>query len=234
MKNMTIKRMLTAVLAGTMIVGSALTVSASTTQTSEGTNQAVTDAEAVVSGEEKSVAGSSSTSTATVAVKASYTKSSVTIGGVAVKSTVGGVFIAPNVNGVAVTTPLADINAAFGITAGQVAKIMVLEANAANSPLAYAVAQNAAAGLNGSVVAMLNVEFGVKENGRYTDLADNGAKANMAVGLPTGANTNAQYKVLCIKAGGAVTVMNDLDTDPTTVTFDFVGGKAAYALVAIN
>lgn len=227
MRNKTIKRMLTAVLAGTMIVGSALTVSASTTQTSGGTCQATEDAEEVVS-------GSGSTSTITVAARAAYTKSSVVINGAAVKSTIGGVFIAPNVNGVAVTTPLADVNAAFGITAGQKATIMVLEANTKNSPMACATADAAAAGLNGTVVAVLNVEFGVKENGRYTDLADNGATATMAVGLPTGADTNAQYKVLCIKTGGAVTVLNDVDADPATVSFNFGGGKAAYALVKIN
>lgn len=226
MKVKVIKRMLTGVLASVMIFGSALSVGA-TTQTSSSTSQAASDAQTVVS-------GSGSVSNASVAVKATYSKSSVTIGGKAMKSTVGGVFIAPNVNGVAVTTPVADIAAAFALKGNQKASIMVLEANKKNSPLAYATAEAAASSLNGSVVAMLNLEFGVKENGRYTDLADNGAKAAMAVGLPTGADTNAQYKVLCIKKGGAVTVLDDVDTDPATVTFNFVGGKAAYALVKTN
>lgn len=166
--------------------------------------------------------------------RAAYTSNTVSFGGTVIKSTVAGVFIAPNVNGVAVTTPIETVNALFGLAADQKATVMVLEANAKNSPESYAVAQSAAANIRGNVVAMLNIEFGFRQNGRYTDLSDSTAKAEMAVGLPAAADTGKTYKVLTIKAGGAVTVSDDLDKDPNTVTIAFGGGKAAYALVAID
>lgn len=224
-----IKKMLTTALVGVIVAGNVMTASA-TTQNSTIVDNATSDAQTVVSG---GTPASISTASTTVA-RTVYTKSTVTLGGSVVKSTVGGVFIAPNVSGMAVTTPIATINASFGLAAGQTASIMVLEANAKNSPKSFAVAQSAAAGLNGNVVAMLNLEFGFRQNGRYTDLADNGAKAELAVGLPKTADTSKTYKVLTIREGGSVTVMDDLDNDPTTVTIAFGGGKAAYALVAIN
>lgn len=227
--------MLTTALAGVIIVGNVMTASA-TTQNSTIVDNAVSDAQAVVSGGAPASisAPSSASAVSSVVARTIYTSSSVSLGGRAVKSTVGGVFIAPNVNGLAVTTPLATINASFGLAAGQSASIMVLEANAVNSPKSFAVAQSAAAGLNGNVVAMLNLEFGFRQNGRYADLADNGAKAELAVGLPKTADTSKTYKVLTIKEGGSVTVTDDLDNDPNTVTIAFGGGKAAYALVAID
>jgi len=229
MKIKFIKKMLTTALVGVIVAGNVMTASA-TTQSSTGVDGATNDAQAVVSGGTPS----SISVVSSVAARTVYTSSSVSLGGKAVKSTVGGVFIAPNVNGLAVTTPLTTINASFGLTAGQSASIMVLEANAVNSPKSYAVAQNAATGLNGNVVAMLNLEFGFRQNGRYSDLTDNGTKAELAVGLPKTADTGKAYKVLTIKEGGFVTVTDDLDDDPNTVTIAFGGGKAAYALVAID
>lgn len=233
MKSKLIKKMLTTALAGVIVAGNVMTASA-TTQSSTGVDSAANDAKIIVSGGTPSSISPSAPASPAAARTVVYTSSSVSLGGRVVKSTVGGVFIAPNVNGLAVTTPLATINADFGLTAGQSASIMVLEANAVNSPKSYAVAQNAAAGLNGSVVAMLNLEFGFRQNGRYADLADNGTKAELAVGLPKTADTSKTYKVLKIKEGGSVTVMDDLDNDPNTVTIAFGGGKAAYALVAVD
>jgi len=259
MKNKSIKRMLTTALAGVMIVGNVMVTNAATvsgndvaTPETPGVSETVSGNTVTVKPDASAESGvssasnastSSSASTGTPAAvsggsaavqRAAYTSSTVSLGGNAVKSTVAGVFIAPNVNGVAVTTPMETVNTSFGLAADQTASVMVLEANAKNSPESYAVAQSTAENIKGNVVAMLNIEFGFRQNGRYTDLSNSTAKAEMAVGLPNTADTGKTYKVLTIKEGGIVTVSDDLDNDPNTVTIAFGGGKAAYALVAID
>lgn len=253
MKNKSIRKMLTTALAGVMVVGNVMVTNAATVSGNSAAAPQSPSVSETVSGNAASAqpstpsssapSPSSSDSTGTpasvsggsVAVqRAAYTSSTVSLGGNAVKSTVAGVFIAPNVKGAAVTTPMDTVNASFGLTADQKATVMVLEANAKNSPESYAVAQSAAESIKGNVVAMLNIEFGFRQNGRYTDLSGSTAKAEMAVGLPDTADTSKTYKVLTIKEGGIVTVSDDLDNDPGTVTIAFGGGKAAYALVAID
>ena len=54
----------------------------------------------------------------------------------------------------------------------------------------------------------------------------------MAVGLPKGADTTKTYSIICVQPGGVVTMLEDIDTNPKTVTFDVKAGLGTYALAA--
>ena len=210
---MKIKKILAATLAATMVMASALTVCASTTTQSGG------------SGSSESYVPQTQAEKATVTANAT-----VKVGGVEVKTSVAGVYAAQKVQGCAVKTDLATVKANLGLKAGQNPKIVVYDTDPKKSDKAMASVNAAAEAAGASVVATLNVDLGAVEKGKWVTLTD--GSVAMGVGLPKGADTTKTYVVICVQPGGETTILEDLDTNPKTVTFNVKAGLGTYALAA--
>lgn len=212
---MKMKRILAVVLATTMVMASALTVCATTTSTS---------------GAGSTGSSSSSSESATVApaeVKAA--NAVMEIAGSNVKTTIAGGYAAKKVEGVAITTPVADVKAKLGLKSGQTPYVMIYDTDAKKSHLAMDCVNAAAESIGAAFVAAINVDLGAIENGKFVSLKD--GSIAMVVGIPK-VDVTKTYSMVCVQPGGVVTILDDLDTDPKTVTFEVKAGLGTYAIVA--
>ena len=209
---MKIKKILAATLAATMVMATALTASAATTQSSG-------------SGSAETYVPKTFAEKTTVEANAK-----VKVGGVEVRTTVSGVYAAQKVQGVAVKTDLATIKANLGLKAGQTPKVTIYDTDPKKSDKAMACVNAAAEAAGLDVVATLNIDLGAVSKGKWVTLTD--GSVAMAVGLPKGADTTKTYSIICVQPGGVVTMLEDIDTNPKTVTFDVKAGLGTYALAA--
>ena len=142
------------------------------------------------------------------------TTPSLMINGVKAVSTVKGLYAAKSVQGAVVLTPLAELKAAYGMGADQTPYLIMMDTDTKKSHLAMD-------SLNAAAVA-LGATMGPVD----------GADVAFTVGLPkTFVQADANYAVICVRQGGAVSVLYDCDTDPNTVTFNMKGGLGCYAIV---
>lgn len=206
---MKIKKILAASLAATMVMASALTVCATTTSGGSGSSS------------------SESTTVAPEEVKAANV--AIEVAGSDVKTTIAGGYAAKEVEGVAVTTPLAEVKANLGLKAGQTPYVIVYDTDAKKSHLAMDCVNAAAESIGASYVAAINVDLGAKENGKFISLTD--GSIAMVVGIPSVDETKT-YSMVCVQPGGIVTILEDKDADPKTVTFEVKAGLGTYAIVA--
>lgn len=206
---MKMKRILAAVLAATMVMASAMTVCATTTSGGSGSSS------------------SESTTVTPEEVKAANVE--IKVAGSGVKTTIAGGYAAKKVEGVAVTTPMADVKASLGLKSGQTPYVIVYDTDAKKSHLAMDCVNAAAESIGASFVAAINVDLGAKEKGKFVTLT-NGSVA-MVVGIPSVDETKT-YSMVCVQPGGIVTILEDQDTNPKTVTFEVKAGLGTYAIVA--
>ncbi|MDE7284345.1 MAG: hypothetical protein K2N85_12305, partial [Lachnospiraceae bacterium] len=155
---------------------------------------------------------------------------SISVAGINVKTSVSGVYAAETVRGVVVETPSADVKASLGLSEGQKPIIFIYDVDSKKSVNAMASINAAAEALGTDVVACLQIELGAKENGKWVELSD--GNVALKAGLPKSADTSLIYSVICVQEGGVITVLEDLDTDPNTITFAVNAGLGAYAIVA--
>lgn len=210
---MKMKRILAAALAATMVMASALTASAATTTVSGGS-------------------GSSAPSPAQIYLEKASVKADVamSVGGLKVKTSVAGIYAAYSVEGCAILSELADVKAALALKAGQTPKVVIYDTDMKNSVHAMASVNAAASALGASVVTAINVDLGAMQNNKWVELKD-GAIV-MMIGLPKTADLTKTYAVVCVQPGGAITIFEDADTNPATVTFPVNAGLGTYAIVA--
>lgn len=149
-----------------------------------------------------------------------------------VKSTVQGVYIATSVNGTAITSGLTGIASSYGLAAGEVPYARFSNMDVKKSNLAKTVIDNAAAALGATVGPCINIEIGKKAGGKFSLLSQDGEKITVKVGIPKSfAQDGKTFAMVCVRPGGAVTVLQDTDSDPNTITFDTTGGQGAYAII---
>lgn len=216
---MKLKKVLAATLAAAMVMSSAMTVCASGYYSSSSSSAPTS--------------GSSSSTSTPVSSEPSTVQSSnaeVKVAGVAVKTSIGGAYAAKSVQGVAVTTSLDTVKANLGLTGTQKPAITIYDTDPKKSPAALASINAAAEALGGEVLTSLNINLGAKENGKWVTLS-NGSVA-LATGLPKGADTTKTYCAILVQPGGVVTILEDQDTNPNTVTFEIKAGIGTYAIVA--
>lgn len=148
------------------------------------------------------------------------------------KSTVQGVYIATSVNGTAITSGLAGIASSYGLSSGEIPYARFSNMDVKKSNLAKAVIDNAAAAIGAAVGPCINIEIGKKAGGQFSLLSQDGEKITVKVGIPKSfAQDGKTFAVICVRPGGAVTVLQDTDSNPDTITFDTTGGQGAYAIV---
>lgn len=210
-----IKRALTGILAATMVMASVFTVNA---YGYGGSGDGADDEDEIVESTEVDEVTKSEGATISVA-------------GSSVKTTIAGGYAAKNVEGVAITTPLADVKASLGLKPGQTPYIIVYDLNPQKSYKAMDSINAAAEALGASVVTSLNVDLGARQDGKFVSLS--GGSIGMVAGIPKASiDPTKTYSVVKVQLGGAVTVLDDLDTNPNTVTFEVAAGPAAYSIVA--
>lgn len=211
---MKIKKFLAATLAATMVMSSAMTVCAKGYYDSSSSS---------------APSSSDSTSTPTPSTVQSA-NAAIKVAGVDVRTSIGGVYAAKSVQGAAITTALSSVRANLGLTGSQKPAITIYDTDPKKSPAALASINAAAEALGGTVLTSLNIDLGAKENGKWVTLS-NGSVA-LATGLPKGADTTKTYCAILVQPGGAVTILEDQDTNPKTVTFEVKAGIGTYAIVA--
>lgn len=218
---MKMKRILAAVLAATMVMASALTASAATTTVSGGSGSTDTGS-----------SESSQPSAFEILVEKSTVKADVkmNIGKFKIKTSVAGVYAAESVEGCAIISDLADITAVLGLKPGQTPKVLVFDTDMKKSYLAKASIDAAANALGATVVTAINVDLGAVQDNKWVELED--GSIVMMAGLPKTADLSKTYAVVCVQSGGAISVFNDVDTIPETITFPVNAGLGTYAIVA--
>lgn len=145
---------------------------------------------------------------------------------------IAGVYLANVVNGSAITTGIDTIAGSYGLAGDEKPYARVYNLEAKRSPLAYAAIVDAAASLNAVVGPTINIELGKMKAGKYSLLPVEGANIEVKLGIPKSfAQADKTFAVICVRPGGQVTVLQDKDTNPDTVTFDTTGGQGAYAII---
>jgi len=223
MRSKNVKKMLAVTLATTMLMASAMTVCAadgSGGSTSESTSSSTTSSPQTEDDNTPSV-------TLQDVVTANV---QVTVGGKSVLTTVAGYYAAKSVDGIAITTPLADVKANLGLKDNQSPYIMVFDLDVKKSNLAMNSLNAAAEAYGVDIITSLNVDLVAKQNGKLVTLSD--GTINMVVGIPkTAIDAEKTYSVICVRPGGAISTLEDVDTNPDTVTFAVNAGLGAYAIV---
>ncbi|MDE6620527.1 MAG: hypothetical protein K2K74_08610 [Lachnospiraceae bacterium] len=207
---MKLKKFLAVTLAATIVMSSAMTVSASYYDSSSSSeSESSTDSEDVQAA-----------------------NAPIEIAGTTVKTSIAGAYAAKSVQGTAVITPLADVKANLGLKDGQVPAITIYDTDPVKSSKAMDSINAAidALGEGAEMLTALNVDLGAKEDGKWVALED--GSVAMAAGLPEGSDLTKTYSVICVQPGGVITILEDQDTNPATVTFAVQAGIGTYALVA--
>lgn len=211
MKASIIKKLMMGALTAALVMAPAMGVFASTTAG----GSAVNTVAVATAGEASTVAEIPSTSTVA-----------------GVTSTVSGVYLATSVSGSVVTTGTAAIKESYGLTGSEKPYAKFSNLDPKNSPLAKQAIDLAAASQGAVVGPMLNVELGKMSGGKYSLLPADGAAIRLSFGIPKNfAQDGKTYAVVVVRAGGAVSILPDVDTNPNTVTFDTTGGAGAYAII---
>lgn len=206
MKTKLIKKVIASALAATMVLGISLTAFA-TTEAATASNDAPYEGETVVEAVEapQVVAG--------------------------IKSTISGINYATAVNGAAIETAAANIAAGYGLTGNEKPFAKFYNFDAKKSTAAASVVNAVAASIGATVGPIVNVELGKMSGGKYSLLSQEGAPITMAFGIPARfATAGATYAVIRVTST-SVEVLQDLDTNPNTVTFNTTGGRGVYAIV---
>lgn len=233
MKTKSTKKVLAVLLAAAMTMSSSLMVCAADgsggSGTDAGPSQSTTTSQSTSSNSSSSSSSSSSASSVhTEDVKGA--DAVINIAGTSVRTSVAGTYTAKSIQGIAVTTPVNDVAARLGLKSGQKPYIMIFDTDPNKSTKAMDCVNAAATALGGAVVSTLNIELGAKQGGKFITLPD--GSVNMVAGLPKSADTTKTYSVVCVQPGGIISIFDDMDTNPQTVTFEVAAGLGTYALVA--
>ncbi len=213
MKASIIKKLMIGALTASLVMAPTMSVFATTTAKTE-------------SKVEEAVSSSTSGEVTTVA----EIPSTSTVAGV--KSTTAGVYLATSTNGTIVTTGVAAIKESYGLTGSERPYVKFSNLDVKKSPLAKQAIDLAAASQGAVVGPMLNVELGKMSGGKYSLLPSDGAAIRLSFGIPKNfVQADKTYAVVVVRAGGAVSILADVDTNPNTVTFDTTGGAGAYAII---
>lgn len=135
-------------------------------------------------------------------------------------STVGGVYQTANVSGVAILTPKEQVESAAGIdTAGKNIRFYICDAQntGVKKVLEQAAVQN---GKN--VRTAIHVDmYAISQEGKVEKLSHTSAKIRIVIGLPSQYRIKGKvYTIGMMGENGELQLLEDLDSDPTTVTIE--------------
>lgn len=222
MKASIIKKMLTGALAASLVMAPMMSVSAASTTPSSTSPSVV---EEVVVSSAPSTSNEDASSSPVVEVP---TTSSVA----GAKTSTAGVYLATSVKGSAVSTSVASIAEGYGLGKGEKPYAKFTNLDVKKSPLAKQAIDFAASSQGATVGPMVNIELGKMAGGKYSLLPSDGAEIKIALGIPKNfAKDGATFAMVCVRAGGVVSILEDVDDNPDTITFATTGGAGTYAII---
>lgn len=211
-----VKKLLTGAFAICLATAPVMGVAAAPTTVTESTETVV----------DRVVSESTSGAVATIA----EVPSSSSVAGV--KSTVGGVYLATSVNGSVITTSISAIMEGYGLSGSDKPYAKFSNMDPKKSYLAKQAIDFAAASQGAEVGPMINIELGKMAGGKYSLLSSEGPAIRLSLGIPAKfADAGKTYAMVCVREGGVVSILKDVDTDPNTITFDTTGGAGVYAII---
>lgn len=222
------KRLLVGTLAATLLLGSTMSVFATSSASSSSSSSSKKSQaqESIV----QSVQSNSGNAVSSVAAAVAQIPATSSVAGV--KTSLPGVYLATSVNGTAIATGVNSIAAGYGLSAGEQPYARIYNFDGKKSNLAQACIDNAAAGLGAAVGPAINAEIGKMASGKFSLLPADGAPITLKVGIPKSfAQDGKTFAVVAVRPGGAVSILSDTDSDPNTVTFDTTAGQAVYAFI---
>lgn len=215
------KRVLSSALAMTLLLGSSTMVFASS-----GASTATDSEPSVVEVVNEIISESTSGSVTTVA----EVPTTSTVAGVT--TSVSGSYLVTSVNGVAVTTGITTIADSYGLAKNEKPYVRAYNFDSKRSTAAKAVIDNAVASMGAEVGSIFNFEFGKMAGGKFSLLPSDGSAFNVKVGIPKSfVKEGKTYAMVCVRPGGAVSILPDTDTNPNTITFATTAGQGAYAII---
>ena len=149
-----------------------------------------------------------------------------------IKSDLPGVYLATGVNGIVNLTDSTSMAQSYGLVSGEKPYAKISDMDGRKSYLAQLCIDNIAQTLNAAVGPAIDVEIGKMTSEGFSLLPEEGAPITLRAGIPKSfAQEGKTFAVVAIRPGGAVSVLNDIDNNPDTITFDTTAGKAVYALI---
>ncbi len=174
------------------------------------------------SGADSSASGNSGSGTVTSS--AITTSTAVVIGNSRVTSSIGGINTASAVSATVVSTPVESLAAAIGLSesdrkAGTNIRSYICDNRDKASKAAL---QSAAEAAGKTVAGYVNMDlYTITKKGVVSKVTASTEPVTVTFALPARlAKTNANFSVLAIGADGKAVIMNDVDTDPRTLTFN--------------
>ena len=143
------------------------------------------------------------------------------------KSTIPGVNLATTLNGFAVAAPVASI--ASGLDKGEDPFTKVYNFDAKKSTAAKSVIDTVAAGSGLTVGKTINFEMGTVKGGKYTP-AEVSGKITESVPVKLGA-PGEYIGAIQVSENGKANILDDMDTNPNTVTVKVAPVRSVIALV---
>lgn len=216
-----------ATLVVTPVVASA---SAATTQPRIGSNGSGSTGSGSSSSESTggSSGGSSSSSTTVEEVKTPV----VTLAdGTVLTSTIAGNDKSTVVNGIAVASPVANVNAALGVAAGETAYVTVADSN--YGPLAQASMKDAVAAFGGELEAVLDINMGkMTKDGKFNVVLNAANLVEFRLAPKGTLQPGKEWAIVRVQAGGAVAVLPNWSSDASTIQF-FTDGSGVFGLTQV-
>ncbi len=206
-----VKKLLAATLAATLMVAPVITAGATTVVPTSG----------------GSSSGETQESSSSAAQETAEATSTVSVGGVVLRSQISGAYSVKGFQGFAVRMGADAIRALAGIAGTPF--VRAYDITPKKSPAAFATINAAAASVGATVLGAINVDLGQMNGGKFTSLPNTVAVPATIGVAAAGGRTLAVVKVL---PGGAFEILQDTDEVAATVTFPIAGGLAAYAVIA--
>ncbi len=149
-----------------------------------------------------------------------------------VKSDLPGVYLASGVNGIVNLTDSATIAENYGLASGEKPYARISDMDGRKSYLAQLCIDNVAKNLGAAVGPAIDAEIGKMTSDGFCLLPEDGATITLRAGIPRSFTQEGKtFAVVAVRPGGNVLILNDMDDNPETVTFDTTAGQAVYALI---
>lgn len=153
--------------------------------------------------------------------------STVSVGGVVIRSQISGSYSVTGFQGFAVRMDADAIRALTGIAGTPF--VRVSDATANNNSAAFAVLDAAAASQGATVLGAIRVDLGQMNGGRFLSLP---TTVSVPATLGVAAAGSRRLAVVKVQPGGAFNILLDDDEINVTVTFNITGGLAVYGVIA--
>ncbi len=168
--------------------------------------------------------GSSDEAASAPAVVTSKAGATVVVGGSSVRSSVGGIFTATSVTGTAITTPMANLASAIGLSSAELQAGTTVRSYICDNrdQASRASLQSAATAAGKTVAGFVNMDlYTITKRGVVSKITTSAEPVTIAFGIPGRfVNANRNFSILAIDPTGKAVIMDDVDTDPRSITIN--------------